>query len=66
VVQKEVGAPACGIGVALGVKALTPQGQDFTSVLGLGIYYDGQVRLQDPRPRVEVAGRAVVRLVPVD
>jgi len=66
VVPKEVGAPARGIGVALGAKALTPRIEDLTPVLGLGIHRRGLVRLQQPRPRVEVAGHAVVRFVPVD
>jgi hypothetical protein len=66
VVPKEVGAPARGISVALGAKALTPRVEDLTPVLGPGIHHHGLVRLQHPRPRVEVAGRALVRFVPVD
>ena len=65
VVPKEVGAPACGIGVALDAKALTPRIEDLTPVFGPGIHHHGLVRLQHLRPRVEVAGRAVARLVPV-
>jgi hypothetical protein len=57
-VPKEIGAPARGIGVALGAKTLAPRGQDFTPVLGLGIHHHGLVRLQHCQPRVEAAGRA--------
>src|SRR5262249_46395480 len=37
VVPKEVGAPACGIGVALGANALTPRGTDLVPVVGPGL-----------------------------
>jgi hypothetical protein len=66
VVPHEVGAPARGIGVALDAAALTPRVKDLTPVLGPGIHHHGLVRLQHLRPRVEVTGRAVARLVPVD
>src|SRR5262249_34075507 len=56
VVPKEVGAPARGIGVTLGVTALTPRVEDLTPVLGPAIHPHGPVSLPPPRPRVEVAG----------
>ena len=65
-VPKEVGALACGIGVALDAKALTPRIEDLTPVFGPRIHHHGLVSLQQLRPRVEVAGRALVRFVPVD
>src|SRR5262245_60570413 len=65
VVPKEVGAPARGIGVTLGVTALTPRVEDLTPVLGPGIHPHGPVSLHHPRPRVEVAGHPMVRCVPV-
>ena len=63
--QQEVGAPADGIGVALDAKALTPRGEDLFPVLGPGIHHHGLLRIQRPRPRVEGAGRILVRCVPV-
>ena len=66
VVPNEVGAPACGIGVALAATALTPRVEDLLPVLGHGIHHHGLVRLQHPWLRVEVADHAVVRFVPVD